>query len=326
MGKLSKQDLLDAFRMPREEFDRIYTAQAARLLREHKKGVALTAMLGYSNICKNHCLYCGMRAPNTALPRYRMSVEDMVETIRGAYDAGLRRLFLIAGDDPKYTQEDLRHVVRAAREMGFSRISMAAGEFGREDYAALQAAGLTEYVLKFEMSHRDTFERLNPSSDFDRRRQAMGWIREAGLELGSGNIVDYPGQTLDELADDILLMEELKISWAPNIPYMPAQGTPLAAEGGPGRVDWMQREIALVRVLLPDADITAQQPGADPRKGMSDPEGNLAAIAAGANVLFVDLLPPGLRENFRVVDGRIIQSLEEAKERAAQAGLPWLTE
>ena len=130
MGKLSKQDLLDAFRMPREEFDRIYTAQAARLLREHKKGVALTAMLGYSNICKNHCLYCGM------------SVEDMVETIRGAYDAGLRRLFLIAGDDPKYTQEDLRHVVRAAREMGFSRISMAAGEFGRADYAALRAAGV----------------------------------------------------------------------------------------------------------------------------------------------------------------------------------------
>lgn len=326
MGRLSKQDIMDAFRMPRKEFDRTYTEEAARLLRANKKGVAVTAMLGYTNICKNQCLYCGMRAGNSNLPRYRLDAREMLELIRGAREAGLKRLFLIAGEDPKYTPEMLSEVVRAAAEMGFTRISMAAGEFTLPQYEALKAAGLTEYVLKFEMSHRDTFERLNPSTSFEKRREAIGWVKAAGLRLGSGNIVDYPGQTLEELADDILLMEELEISWAPNIPYMPAKGTPLAAEGGPGRVDYMQREIALIRILLPEADITAQQPGEDPALGMSDPEGNLAAIAAGANVLFLDLLPTPLRENFHVVDGRIIQGLDEAKRKAALAGLPCLFE
>lgn len=92
----------------------------------------------------------------------------------------------------------------------------------REQYRELRAAGLDEYVMKFEMSHKDTFERLNPSTTFERRNQGIRWIREAGLLLGSGNIVDFPGQSLDELADDILLMKELEISWAPNIPFMPA--------------------------------------------------------------------------------------------------------
>lgn len=57
-------------------------------------------------------------------------------------------------------------------------------------------------------------------------------IRDCGMLLGSGNIVGYPGQTLEQLADDILLMKKLEIHWAPIIPFMPAAGTPLADEGG----------------------------------------------------------------------------------------------
>lgn len=322
MRKLTKQEIVQAFTMPREEFDREFVPEAQRLLREHKKGVALTAMLGYSNICKNHCLYCGMRAPNTEIKRYRLEADTILQMAEMAYRSGLRRLFLISGEDPKYPFEDLLRVIEAAKALGFKRLSMAAGEFSREQYEQLKAAGLDEYVMKFEMSHKDTFERLNPSTNFEKRNQAIQWIKEAGLDLGSGNIVDYPGQTLDELADDILLMKELNISWAPNIPYMPAKGTPLAAEGGPGRIDYMQREIALVRILLPDADITAQQPGPDLRNGLSDRKGNLAAIACGANVLFVDLLPDALAQDFRVVDNRMIQGMEAAKERIQEAGLP----
>ena len=181
------------------------------------------------------------------------------------------------------------------------------------------------------MSHKDTFERMNPSTTFEKRNQGLEWIKAAGLDLGSGNIVDYPGQTLDELADDILLMKELDISWAPNIPYMPAAGTPLSVdENGkpnrPGSIDVLHREISLIRLLLPSADITAQQPGKDLSKGLSHPEGNKMAIEAGANVLFVDMLPAAMAGAFNVIDNRMVKGLDYAKEIAEYAGVKLLME
>ena len=104
--------------------------------------------------------------------------------------------------------------------------------------------------MKFEMSHPDSFQRLNPSTTYAKRMGCAQWIKEAGMKLASGNIVDWPGQTLDELADDILLMKALEISWAPNIPYLPAANTPLAKEGGPGRFLLNNKEMAILRLMM----------------------------------------------------------------------------
>ena len=92
---------------------------------------------------------------------------------------------------------------------------------------------------------------------------------------------DYPGQTLSMLAEDILLTKALGISWAPVIPYLPVPGTPLAEEGGPGSIDLCQRTISLLRLMMPEVRITAQQPGPDPQKGLSDTVGNLEAASEG---------------------------------------------
>ena len=80
--------------------------------------------------------------------------------------------------------------------------------------------------------------------------------------------------------------------------------TPLAEEGGPGSLLKMHKEIALLRILLPDVQITAQQPGKDLKKGLADMDGNLQAIHCGANVLFYDLLPEAQAKAFRVIDER----------------------
>lgn len=326
---MNKKEIIEVFQMPREQYEREIMKPAFDTLLAHKKGVSAAAMLGYSNICKNQCLYCGMRAGNHLPKRYRISAADILELARSAREIGLKRLFLVSGEDPNYPFDDLLAVIEGARKMGFAKISLGAGEFSREQYRELRAAGLDEYVMKFEMSHKDTFERLNPSTTFERRNQGIQWIREAGLLLGSGNIVDFPGQSLDELADDILLMKELEISWAPNIPFMPAAGTPLAVreDGSPspfGSVDKMHREISLVRLLLPEADITAQQPGRERKNGLGDQEGNRDAIRSGGNLLFVDMLPAALAGAFRVVDNRMLQDLAHVRQTAEAAGAPFV--
>ena len=312
--------------MPREQYEREYMAPAFALMKKNMGGISVSAMLGYDNICKNKCLYCGMRAPMKLPCRYRYKPEEILSLASGAYEMGLRRLFLISGEDPAYPFEDILETVEKAKAMGFKRITLASGEFSAAQYRELKAAGLSEYAMKFEMSHKETFERLNPSTSFEKRNQCIEYIKAAGLMLASGNIVDYPGQSLEELADDILLMKELDISWAPNIPYMPVPGTPLASmpDGScapRGRVDYMHREISLIRLLLPMCDITAQQPGENLQEGLGGKSGNQAAIRAGANLLFVDMLPSAMSGSFNVVDKRMMQSLDTNRMYASELGL-----
>lgn len=316
----TKQDVLEILTMPEETFW-AQVAPAARKTCQSHFGNTLwvTAMLAYTNVCKNQCLYCGMRAGNK-IPRYRIPPEEILSLSQKARHDGLGRMFLLAGEDPNYGFDNLLTLVDGLRKQGFT-IALGAGELEKSQYQALHDAGVEEYVLKFEMSHPDSFQRLNPSTTFQKRMQCAHWIKEAGMKLASGNIVDWPGQTLDELADDILLMKELEISWAPNIPYLPAANTPLALEGGPGSFLLNNKEMAILRLMLPNIKITAQQPGINPKTGLADETGNLNAIACGANLLFCDLLPDAKAKDFRPIDQRHVSGLKHCQEIAQLAGL-----
>ena len=300
----NKAQVLDILRMSGEAFFRDVIPEAKKAFYDQLGGkLRVTSMMGISNICKNRCLYCGMRAGSTGLNRYRIPPEDVIAAGIAASDAGFGRIFLISGEDPGYGFEQLLRITAALKERGMY-VSLACGEWDAAQYRELRAAGADEYVIKFEMSHRESFDRLNPSTDFDRRMRSIRAVQDSGMLLASGNIVDWPGQTTEELADDIMLMKSLGISWAPVIPYLPARDTPLAREGGPGSRLLMLREIAILRLMIPGVHITAQQPGEDLSKGLSDPEGNAAAVGAGADVLFWDLLPDPQARSFRVIDFR----------------------
>jgi hypothetical protein len=73
--------------------------------------------------------------------------------------------------------------------------------------------------------------------------------------------------------------------------------------------------------MMPGIRITAQQPGKDSQKGLADPEGNLDALGAGADMLFADMLPDALAKNFSVVDNRITLGLEHIRTMAEKSGM-----
>ena len=315
----TRQEILEILNMPEEVFWKD-VAPAARKTAQDQFGdnLMVTAMLAYSNICKNQCLYCGMRAGNQ-IPRYRIPPAEILDLSKRARADGLSRMFLIAGEDKNYGFDNLLSLVSGLKEQGFN-LSLAAGELEKHQYQALYEAGVEEYVLKFEMSNPESFNRMNPSTDFHARMERARWIKEIGMKLGSGNIVDWPGQTQEELVQDILLMKELDISWAPNIPFLPAMGTPLAGEK---RGDFLTnfKEIAILRLMMPHIKITAQQPGYDGKGGLSNTQGNLDAIACGANLLFCDLLPDAKANDFRPVDGRNVSGMKHCEDVAEATGL-----
>ncbi len=314
-------DILEVLRMPYDRYVDTVAPYAKQLHVEHNQNaLTATAMLGFDNICRNQCLYCGMRAGNTALERYRMDRDDVLSAAAEAAGVGFQRIFLISGEDPKYGFNNLIYVVENLKKMGFF-ISLACGELSKEQYHALSSAGGDEYVLKFEMAQEQVFHRMKPSTNLKKRIQGMEWVKKSGMRLASGNIVDYPGQTDEQRAEDILLMKRLEISWAPVIPYLPVKGTPLAKEGGRGSLEKNLKEISILRIMMPDLHITAQQPGENLANGLADPAGNLNALNAGADMLFADILPTALVKNFSVIDNRITLGLAHIKDMAERAGM-----
>lgn len=317
--ELSRQEILEILRMPEEEYRQTIMAKARQVYREADNTLYAAAMMGYSNICRSQCLYCGMRASHQ-IPRYRMEVNDVIESFRLAKENGLKRAFLISGEDPGYGFDKLVQMVEAIHGMGFY-ISLATGEFDLNQYQELKAAGADEYVIKFEMGQEETFNRLNPSTNFRQRMAAIENVKKSGLALASGNIIDYPGQTDEMIAEDILLTKELDISWAPVVPYMPAMGTPLAQEGGPGKRIKALKEVSILRLMMPGIRITAQHPGDDLTKGLSDETGNREALLAGGNILFVDLLPAAKQQAFKVLDHRDLKGMDHIRKMASEADM-----
>ncbi len=83
--------------------------------------------------------------------------------------------------------------------------------------------------------------------------------REAGFEIGSGNILGLPRQTDDDLADDILFFGRFNIvKMVSCAPFTPSDELPeYIRQTPPGDFDKTRRFLSLLRLCFPDARIPA---------------------------------------------------------------------
>lgn len=314
---MNEDAIRQALAMPGDLFRRRFeTGQTGP--REH--GVAVAGLLAISNYCRNNCDYCGLRVENDRVPRYRLSLNEIKAALDGVARHGIRRLFMISGEDPANDLTVVLKAVEHATAQGLA-VMLGLGIYPASTYAAFRDAGAELYALKFETSNPKIFSSLRDDITLAERMAAITDVRSSGLKLGSGNIVGLPGETLDDIARDIALMRELDISWAPIVPYMPAPNTPLGARQSMGSVDLLLREITLVRHLLPDALITAGQPTQGSSRGFADPQGTRDALRAGANLLFVDLTPKPRKDAFAITQNRYLPRLAEIEQVLADCGL-----
>ena len=65
----TRAELLEALTMPYDRFEAEITSRAKALWRARGDRLQGVAMAGFSNVCLNQCLYCGMRAANQ-IPRF----------------------------------------------------------------------------------------------------------------------------------------------------------------------------------------------------------------------------------------------------------------
>ena len=95
-----------------------YSAEKARRMADdiYGKDVYIRGIVEFSNICNRDCLYCGLRAGNSALERYRLEEDDILDCCRDGYRYGFRTFVLQSGEDPYYTTEMICGTVKRIKE------------------------------------------------------------------------------------------------------------------------------------------------------------------------------------------------------------------
>ena len=260
--------------------------------------VHLRGLIEFSNICRNDCLYCGIRRGNKRVQRYRMSEEELVETARRAVALGFQTIVLQSGEDMHFDQLRLCRVVEQIKQMDVA-ITLSVGERDYDDYKAWRDAGADRYLLRIETTDRDLYHRLNPGMSWQRRHECLLMIRELGYELGSGIMVGQPGQTLESIADDLLYLKDIGIDMAGMGPFIPHPETPLAGEAG-GTLELALRTMAVMRLLMPDINIPATT-----AMESLHPQGRIMALQAGANVVMPNVTEGEYRRLYELYPGKI---------------------
>ncbi len=309
----SRDDLKAALTGDHAVFEKNFRIPAWESLRTRNRGrVYVSGLLALSNVCANNCHYCGLRR-SRKIPRFILE-EDLVRQITLKMKAqGIRRIFYISGEMIPRGSERLIRLVEYAKSLDLE-VNLAAGVLPKEDLRRLQEAGLDFYTLKFETANPAVFAACKPDISFEERMEAVRAVKDQGIKLGSGNIVGLKGQSLDDIVDDLLLMIELDIDWAPVVPYMPAPDTPMALDTPMGDVDVTLRLLSLLRCFLPPLRITAGQPRVGSTLGFADPEGTRRGLRHGADALFVELTPLAKAENFEITASRKLPRLEALEE------------
>ncbi|WAM33721.1 [FeFe] hydrogenase H-cluster radical SAM maturase HydE [Caldicellulosiruptor morganii] len=297
--KLSKDEIKLLLTLEGEERQLLFDLADRTRQKYVGDDVFLRGLIEFSSYCKNDCFYCGLRRSNTEAQRYRMQEEEIVEVARRAYEMGYRTVVLQSGEDPYYTRERMCSIIRKIKEEVDVAITLSIGERPYEDYKAFRQVGADRYLMRFETSNKELYQKLHPGMSFENRIECLKWIKSLGYELGTGFLIGLPGQTVDDLANDILLVCELDADMVGIGPFIPHPQTPLK-DAHEGSVDITLKCIAILRLLLPDSNIPATT-----ALGTLDPLGRQKGLKCGANIVMPNVNDLDYKLKYELYPGKI---------------------
>jgi len=270
--------------------------------------VHLRGLVEFSNYCVRLCAYCGLRAPNDGLVRYRMSREEVMGCVRQAVAVGYGTVVLQSGEDPGTATGWLSEIIRQIKTETPLAVTLSVGERSDDDFRAWRDAGADRYLLRFETSSRNLYDRIHPSRPGTRsdRVAMLRRLRDMGYEIGSGVMIGIPGQTYADLARDIELFAELDLDMIGVGPYLVHPNTPLGdpdfrpmiieGEQVPGDEATTYKVIALARLACPRANI----PSTTALATLNTRRGRELGLVRGANVVMPNLTPPKYRVHYEI--------------------------
>ena len=286
---------------------------AVRVRREHYgNAVYIRGLIEISNICKNDCIYCGIRCSNKDCERYRLTKEDILSCCDEGYELGFRTFVMQGGEDPHFDDDLLCDIVRSIKQKyPDCAVTLSMGERSRESYERLFAAGADRYLLRHETADAEHYSKLHPSNmSFENRMRCLRDLKDIGFQTGCGFMVGSPYQTYAHIAKDLNFIEEFKPQMCGIGPFIPHKATPFAAFAA-GTVELTCYLLSIIRLIHPTILLPATT-----ALGSIEEGGREKGILSGANVVMPNLSPMDNRKKYELYNNKLYSSAESAQAKA----------
>ncbi len=273
------------------------------------KYIFMRGLVEFTNYCKNDCIYCGIRKSNKNAERYRLNKKEILECCKIGYDIGFRTFVLQGGEDNCFNIERMSNIVRAIKkEFPDCALTLSIGEKNEEYYKELKNNGANRFLLRHETSENEHYSKLHPKyMSLDNRKECLRILKRLGFQTGTGIMVGSPFQKLENIASDLIFMQEIKPEMIGIGPFLPHKDTPFAKEKI-GEMELTLILISILRLIFPLSLIPATTALGTIKEG-----GRELGILHGANVVMPNLSPMNVRKKYLLYNNKISTGTESAE-------------
>jgi biotin synthase len=303
----------DLLRLKGREQEKLHARAAAAAITEFGRKVFVRAVVEVSNVCRENCVYCGMRRDNKALARHRADPEQIAELILEHRPESVTDINIQTGEDPVAVREVVVPLIRLLRRTANLGVSVCLGSLNAALYEELKNAGATTYIIKFEIGDRRQYAALQAPGTYAERLDQIRLLAATGWNVSSGFIAGLPGQSDDDLLKNFSVASELPLRGCSVSPFIAGEATPVAS-AATGDIDLTLNSMAALRLMRPDWVIPAvsalnlAEPGSGYRRG----------LRTGANLVTINMTPGDLRDDyllykrdrFIMTEERILSAIE----------------
>ncbi len=306
----SKDDIVRLLKADGEEKKELFSKSTEVKQKYIGNKVWFRGLIEFSNICGKDCLYCGIRKGNKNLTRYNLSDDEILTAAQFAFDNNYGSIALQSGEieSPVFTKRVIK-LLNNIKELSGGKlgITLSVGEQKAEVYKAWFNAGAHRYLLRVESTSRELYSKIHPNDkkhDFQRRLDCLKSLQDLGYQTGTGVMIGLPFQTFEDLADDLLFMNEFDVDMCGMGPYIEHADTPLIANADKllplkERFDLTLKMIAILRIMMMDINIVAAT-----ALQAIDPIGREKAIKIGANILMPNITPGKYRDSYKLYNNK----------------------
>ena len=308
-GILEKEEFVSLLNTFTEKDLKFAQSLAVKTAKKHfGNKIYIRGLIEFTNICKNDCLYCGLRCSNKNAERYRLTPEEILACCEAGYPLGFRTFVLQGGEDPFFDDDALCNIVREIKNR-FSdcAVTLSVGERTKESYQRLFNAGADRYLLRHETASVGHYKLLHPENmSLKSRKECLFNLKEIGFQTGCGFMVGSPYQTTENIAEDLLFIKELSPQMVGIGPFIPHKDTPFFDKPA-GDLNLTLFLLSLVRIMLKNVLLPSTT-----ALGTIIENGREQGILSGANVVMPNLSPDFAKKNYMLYDNKISAGPEAA--------------
>ncbi|WP_423364569.1 [FeFe] hydrogenase H-cluster radical SAM maturase HydE [Mycoplasma sp. P36-A1] len=260
----------------------------------------IRGLIEISNYCKKDCLYCGIRKSNKNVNRYRYDEQTIKKIIDHGYSRGYHTIVMQGGEDDYYTDEKLSRIIHDTKEKYPDiAITLSVGERSKSSYLNLYDSGADRFLLRHETANQDHYALLHPKEmSLETRMQALKNLKEIGYQTGAGFMVGSPFQSMEDIVNDIIFLQDFQPQMVGIGPYLNHHETPFYDMPN-GKLEHVLIIYSLVRLLVPNGLIPSTT-----ATSSVNPLGRLQALKSGCNVIMINLSDMDKRQDYTLYENK----------------------